>query len=197
MDSGIRTIPYVASISVLAVIAGIGVGLLGYYAPFAWAGTAIFTVGAGLMSSLQVNTEQPRWVGYQILAGGGAGTAFQMPLLAVQSSLGDQDVPIGNALIGFFMTLGSSIGVAVAQNIFASGLRDSLRTVQGVDPELIISVGAAGVRAITPPELLPNVLEAYNTAIRSTFIIALATGGLAIICSLFFEWKTVKVVKQS
>ncbi|KAI0198465.1 MFS general substrate transporter [Astrocystis sublimbata] len=195
MDSGLRTIPYVASLSVLAVIVGIGVRLLGFYAPFAWAGTALFTIGAGLMSTLEVHTSQPRWIGYQILAGGGAGTAFQMPLLAVQSALNEKDVPIGNALIGFFMTLGSSIGVAIAQNIFAGGLRQSLRKIDGLDADLIIATGAAGVRDVTPPALLPMVIEAYDTVIRHTFILPIVAGGLAFVCSLFFEWRSLKVKK--
>ncbi|KAI1744488.1 MFS general substrate transporter [Xylaria scruposa] len=195
MDSGIRTIPYVASLSLLAVIAGIGVRLLGYYAPFALFGTAIFIVGAGLMSTPQVDTAQPRWIGYQILAGGGAGAAFQMPLLAVKSSLSEKDIPIGNALIGFFMTLGSSIGVAIAQNIFASGLRTSLGTIKGVDPELIVSAGATGVRDAVPLDVLLSVLVAYNAVIRTTFIFPIATGGVAFICCLFFEWKSLKAAK--
>ncbi|KAI8623344.1 MFS general substrate transporter [Xylariaceae sp. FL1651] len=195
MDSGIRTIPYVAGISILAILAGIGVRVLGYYAPFASFGSATFTIGAGLMYTLQVKTAQPKWVGYQVLAGGGAGAAFQMPLLAVQSSLGEKDIPIGNALVGFFLTLGSSISVSVAQNIFSSRLRTTLGAIPGIDPGLIIAAGAAGTRDVTPPALLPNVLEAYNAAIMSTFVYPIATGGLAFICSLSFGWKSLKSKK--
>ncbi|KAI0163982.1 MFS general substrate transporter [Xylariaceae sp. FL1272] len=195
MDSGLRTIPYVASLSLLAIIAGIGVRLLGYYAPFAWIGSAIYTVGAGLLSTLNVGTAQPRWVGYQILAGGGAGTAFQMPLLAVHASLEDKDVPIGNALIGFFMTIGSSIGVAIAQNIFASELRRSLNMIDGLDAELVISAGAADVRDVTPENLLSMVIAAYQNVIGKTFIFPIVSGGLAWLCSLLFEWKSLKLNK--
>ncbi|KAI3316788.1 MFS general substrate transporter [Xylariaceae sp. AK1471] len=195
MDSGIRTIPYVAGLSLLAIVAGIGVRILGYYAPFAWFGSAAFTVGAGLMYTLQVKTGQPKWVGYQVLAGGGAGMAFQMPLLAVQSSLQEKDVPIGNALVGFFMTLGSSISVSIAQNIFSSRLQAALNMVPGIDPEVIIAAGAAGARSVTPPALLPDVLEAYDRAIMATFVYPIATGGLAFIISLFFEWRSLKSKK--
>ncbi|KAI0454859.1 MFS general substrate transporter [Xylaria acuta] len=196
MDSGIRTIPYVAGLSLLAIVAGIVVRIIGYCAPPAWFGSAVFTVGAGLMYTLQVNTSQPKWIGYQVLAGGGAGAAFQMPLLAVQSSLPEKDIPTGNALVGFFLTLGSSIGVSIAQNIFSSSLRAALGTVSGIDPEAIIAAGAAGARSTTPPARLPDVLESYNHAIMATFIYPIATGGLGFILTLFFEWRSLKSKKQ-
>ncbi|KAI0506890.1 MFS general substrate transporter, partial [Xylaria bambusicola] len=195
MDSGIRTIPYVAGLSILAVVAGIAVRIIGYYAPPALLGSALFTAGAGLMYTLQVNTSQPRWIGYQVLAGGGAGAAFQMPLLAVQSSLSEKDVPVGNALVGFFLTLGSSIGVSIAQNIFSSSLRAALGAVTGIDPEAIIAAGAAGARGATPPARLAEVLEAYNKAVTTTFIYAVATGGLGFIVTLFWRWTSLRSKK--
>ncbi|KAI1368316.1 major facilitator superfamily domain-containing protein [Xylaria arbuscula] len=195
MDSGIRTIPYVAGLSLLAVVAGIAVRVIGYYAPPAIIGSALFTVGAGLMYTLQVNTSQPKWIGYQVLAGGGAGAAFQMPLLAVQYSLPEEDVPTGNALVGFFLTLGSSIGVSIAQNIFSSSLRTALGAVSGIDPEAIIAAGAAGARGATPPAQLPEVLEAYDHAVTTTFIYAIATGGLGFIITLSWRWTSLKIKK--
>ncbi|KAI0912809.1 MFS general substrate transporter [Ustulina deusta] len=197
MNSGIRTIPYVAGLSLLAIVAGIGVRTIGYYAPFALFGSAAFTVGAGLMYTLQVNTSQPKWVGYQVLAGGGSGAAFQMPLLAVQSSLPEKDVPTGNALVGFFLTLGSSIGVSIAQNIFSSSLRAALSAIEGIDPEAIIAAGAAGARGATPPALLPDVLKAYDRAVMTTFIYPIATGGLGFIVTLFWRWTSLKSKKGS
>ncbi|KAI0435046.1 MFS general substrate transporter [Xylaria sp. FL1042] len=195
MDSGIRTIPYVAGLSLLAIVAGIVVRIIGYYAPPAMFGAAAFTVGAGLMYTLQVNTSQPKWIGYQVLAGGGAGSAFQMPLLAVQSSLPEKEVPTGNALVGFFLTLGSSIGVSIAQNIFSSSLRSALGEITGINPEAIIAAGAAGARGATPPGLLPDVLEAYNRAIMTTFIYSIATGGLGFILTLCWRWHSLKSKK--
>ncbi|RWA05131.1 hypothetical protein EKO27_g9971, partial [Xylaria grammica] len=122
----------------------------------------------------------------------GAGAAFQMPLLAVQSSLPEKDVPIGNALVGFFLTLGSSIGVSIAQNIFSSSLRGALGGISGIDPEAVIAAGAAGARAATPAALLPDVLEAYDRAIMTTFIYPIATGGIGLILTLFWGWRSLK-----
>jgi hypothetical protein len=191
-QSGIRTIPYVTSLSLFAIIAGALVQLIGFFSLFLWLGAATFTVAAGLMSTLQLKSPQGMWIGFQVLAGAGAGTAFQMPLLAVQSSVAETDVPVGNAMVGFFMTLGSSISVSVAQNIFSNSLGSGLAGIPGLDPQRIIDAGATGVRKVTPPQMLPSVLEAYNDSIAAVFVFSIAAGGSAFLCSLFAGWKSVK-----
>jgi hypothetical protein len=191
-QSGIRTIPYVASLSLFAIIAGALVQLIGFFAPFFWLGTAIFTIAAGLMTTLQLDSHQGMWIGFQVLAGAGAGTAFQMPLLAVQCSVAETDVPVGNAMVGFFMTLGSSISVSVAQNIFSNSLGRGLAGIPGLNPQQIIDAGATGVRHVTPPQTLTSVLQAYNQSIVAVFVFSIAAGGSAFLCGLFVGWKSVK-----
>lgn len=72
-ESGIRTIPYLASIIVSSIIVGVSITVLGPYKPFMIFGGAIFTVGAGLLYTLQVSSSAGKWIGYQLLAGFGAG----------------------------------------------------------------------------------------------------------------------------
>jgi hypothetical protein len=61
-----------------------------------------------------------------------------------------------------------------------------------VNAATIIDAGATGVRTIVSSNLLPLVLEAYNSAVRNVFIIAIATGALAFVTSWGFEWKSIK-----
>lgn len=51
--------------------------MLGWYKPFMIAGGAIFTVGAGLLYTLQVNSGTGKWIGYQLVCGFGAGAGVQ------------------------------------------------------------------------------------------------------------------------
>lgn len=57
---------------------------------------------------------------------------------------------------------------------------------------MIINAGATGVRNIVSPEVLPLLLNAYNTAVKHVFIIATITAGLSVLASLGFEWKSIK-----
>jgi Na+/melibiose symporter-like transporter len=75
--SGIRTIPYLGSVIVSSIIVGGAITILGFYKPFMIFGSAIFTVGAGMLYTLQVNSSTGRWIGYQLLSGFGAGGGVQ------------------------------------------------------------------------------------------------------------------------
>ena len=133
------------------------------------------------------------WIGYQILAGVGAGACVQIPFIAVQVVLNKKDMPLGNAISIFFNSLGGAISISIAQNIFSNTLiKEIPRYAPNVDPSIVISAGATNIRAVTPAAELPGVLEAYNVAVTSSFILSIACTGLACLCSLLFEWKTVK-----
>jgi Na+/melibiose symporter-like transporter len=96
--SGIRTIPYLGSVIISSIVAGAGITVCGYYKPFMIFGGAIFTVGAGMVYTLQVGSETGKWVGYQLLCGFGAGAGVQIPFIAVQVVLDNKDMPTGNAM---------------------------------------------------------------------------------------------------
>jgi hypothetical protein len=98
------------------------VTVVGYYTPFIYFGTALFTVGAGLIYTLKVDSPAGRWIGYQILAGFGAGGAVQLPFIATQVVLPAKDMPTGNSLAVFFNSLGGAIAISIAQNIFQNTL---------------------------------------------------------------------------
>lgn len=95
---------------------------VGYYTPFIYFGTALFTIGSGLIYTLKVHSPPGRWIGYQILAGFGAGGAMQLPFIATQVVLPANDMPTGNSLSVFFNSLGGAIAISVAQNIFSNTL---------------------------------------------------------------------------
>ena len=60
-----------------------------------------------MLYTLEVNSGAGKWIGYQILAGIGAGAGVQIPFIAVQVVLSDKDMPSGstftpNALSNLF-----------------------------------------------------------------------------------------------
>lgn len=194
------------------------VTLLGFYAPFVWAGTALFTIGCGMLYTLDVGSSMGKWFGYELLAGIGVGFCFQVPIIAVQVVLSKEDMPTGSmksshlpfhvsrtnfdddsdAICFFFNSLGGAIAISIAQNIFSNTLIAQL-PIQAplVSPLLVMGAGPTGLRAAIRPELLPGVLEAYAIAIRRTFILPIVTAWLSFACSLCLERKSVKGRKLS
>ncbi|PPJ55452.1 hypothetical protein CBER1_02756 [Cercospora berteroae] len=191
--SGIRCIPYLVSIVFSSIIVGATITLIGPYNPPMLLGCATFVVGCGMLYSLNPSSSAGVWIGYQILAGVGAGACVQIPFIAVQVVLNEKDMPIGNAIAIFFNTLGGAISVSIAQNIFSNTLAQQLPVLAPtVDPRMVIAAGATHIEDVVPEGSVGAVRLAYNLAVTRAFIMPIAVAGLAFLAALAFEWKSVK-----
>jgi len=192
-QSGIRCIPYLVSITLSAGVSGAIITYFGPYNPMLYIGTIIFTVGCGLLHTLTPDSSTGQWIGYQLLAGIGAGTCVQIPFLAVQVVLEEKDMPVGNAIAIFFNTLGGAITISIAQNIFTNTLIEELpKKAPGINVHQAVEAGATYFRYVVPPNLLQGAIEAYNIAVTTAFITPIAVAGLAFLSTFLFEWKSVK-----
>jgi hypothetical protein len=192
-ESGIRTIPYLVSITLSSIVVGGSITALGPYVPFTWIGAAIFTVGSGMLTTLKLDSGAGKWIGYQILAGIGAGACVQIPFIAVQVVLNKKDMPIGNAVTIFFNSLGGALSISIAQNIFSNTLIKQIPIyAPGVNPKLIIEAGATHIKEVVQGVQLRGVLLAYDVAITHAYILSIACSGIAFCISFLFEWKSVK-----
>lgn len=86
----------------------------------------------------------------------------------------------------FFNSLGGAISISIAQNLFSNALTSELvEYAPGVNPATVIAAGATHVREVVSAAQLPGALKAYDGAITRTFILPIATSGLAFIISGF------------
>jgi MFS family permease len=177
-----------------SIISGVGTTQVGYYTPFLIAGTCIVSVGAGLLTILKVNTTTGQWIGYQIVYGFGLGCCFQAPNMAAQTVLPRKEVAIGASLMLFGQTLFGAIFVSVGQNVLDQHLAAGLSRISGISitPEEIVTAGITGLFKIIPPQYHTAVLNAYNSSLRSCFLVALVFACLSIIGSCGMEWRNVK-----
>ena len=196
VKSGINTIPLVLSLVAASIIAGQLTGRTGYYVPQLLVCTVIISIGAGLLTTFQVDTDHQKYIGYQVLYGLGLGCGMQQPSMAAQTCLSKKDVMTGVALMFFFQGLGGSIWLSVGEVVFTNSLVKYLQDVPGVTVEEIVHTGATDLRSIVEPQFLNAVLVAYNKAIRNTLYIAAATAAVTIFSGLTMEWKNLKGMKQ-
>jgi hypothetical protein len=173
-------------------VIGALITVVGWYAPFMWFGSGVFAIGAGMLYTLKVSSPNSHWIGYQILAGFGAGAGVQIPFIAVQVVSSTKDMPTANACVLFFNSLGGALSISIAQNIFVNTLAKEVPKYSSFDPQVVASVGATNLRQYVPPDQLPGVLHGYNNAIVTAFILAIATSCLAFLVSLGQEQKSVK-----
>jgi hypothetical protein len=191
--SGIMNLPMILGLVIMSVVSGGLVTAIGYYTPFVIASSILMSVGAGLLSTFETDTNSPRWIGYQVIYGFGVGFGMQQTLIAVQAALPDADVPIGTAIVMFAQTLGGALFISVGQNVFTNQLiKNLVAAVPDISPGLVLATGATDLKDAIAPELLPRVLVAYNLALTQSFYVAVATGALSIFGAAFLPWLSVK-----
>jgi MFS family permease len=188
-DSGINLLPLIVSNSLGMLCAGSIASRFGHYVPFMWIGPLILATGGGLYQLVRPDSPRGHWIGFQILSGLGYGSCSQMPILAVQVVLSKPDIPTGLVMIMFFQMLGGALAPSVGQNIFTDGLLQNLNKLQGIDSEAIVAAGASGFREIVPRDLMDAVIDAFNSALRNVFWVAVATPAIAWITSWALEWR--------
>ncbi|KAL9014533.1 MAG: hypothetical protein Q9173_000834 [Seirophora scorigena] len=190
--SGIMVLPMILALVLISIFSGIGVTVLGFYSPFMIISSVLMAIGVGLMSTWTTSTNHSHWIGYQAIYGLGVGFGMQQPLIAAQTVLPLDDVPIGTTIIIFVQTLGGALFISVAQNVFTNQLMKNLIKSVSIDPQLVLHVGATNLRKAVDPALLPGVLTAYNSAITQTFYVSMAMAAFSILGSALIEWKSVK-----
>ncbi|KAF4632397.1 hypothetical protein G7Y89_g5721 [Cudoniella acicularis] len=191
-ESGVRLVPYLGSVMVSSLAMGVVLMIVGYPVPLMWFGTALFAVGSGLMTTLQVDTSAGYWIGYQILAGFGYGSTVNLAAVAMQAALPPEDLSIGNALFLFNNFLGGALAVSIAQGIYSNTLEQRLKQfAPQLNQDIIIAAGAPDIASVVPPALVPLIREAYNDAVTRAFFMPVAGATLAFFFTLGIKWKNI------
>ncbi|KAE8445029.1 hypothetical protein EG329_014035 [Mollisiaceae sp. DMI_Dod_QoI] len=193
VKSGIMNLPMILTLVTVSILSGVGVTVLGYYAPLMIVSSILAAIGAGLLSTLTPASDHSRWIGYQALVGIGIGLGMQQPLIAVQTVLDISQVPIGTSIIIFVQTLGGALFVSIGQNAFSNKLVQGLAEyAPSIDPKIVLSIGATNLQSTVQKSLLPGVILAYNNALTHAFLVAAIMATFTIVGAAAIEWKSVK-----
>ncbi|KAK9495527.1 major facilitator superfamily domain-containing protein [Lipomyces doorenjongii] len=192
VQSGINTLPLVLSLVIAAIISGATITRTGWYNPWMILCSVLMAIGAGFLTTFQVDTGSAKWIGYQCLFGFGLGMGMQQASLAAQAVLAKEDVSIGVSLMFFAQSLGGAVFVCVGQSVFSNELVTGLNQISGIDPMIILATGATELRHVIAPEDFAAVLVRYNEALVKAFIVALAVAACSVVPALGMEWKNVK-----
>ncbi|OIW24867.1 MFS general substrate transporter [Coniochaeta ligniaria NRRL 30616] len=197
VQAGIKLLPMLIAVVVTSVMTGGLISVVGYYNPFILPCMVLFAVGAGMITTFDIDSPLRIWFGYQVLAGLGIGVGFQTGVLVVQNTVSIEWVPQATACVQFFQSLGGSIFIAVAQSVFQNGLIKGIeRNAPGVPAEVFIHSGASQVREILKQlhaeRYTEAVLRAYLDGLRHSYYItaACATAAFFVACGL--SWKKIE-----
>ncbi|CCG83893.1 protein of unknown function [Taphrina deformans PYCC 5710] len=194
VKSGLQLLPLMISVVLSSILSGAVITKVGYYTPILIGGAVFLTIGAGLVTSWKVNSPIGIWFSYQVIMGLGAGGSFQIPIIAVQTVLDLEDVPVGTALISFAQSLGGAVFIAVAQSLFSNTLVKGLHS-RIEDPSVVqtvVSSGATGFRNVVEASYLPVIYDAYIHSLTASYKVALVAGAFSVLFACCVEFKSVK-----
>ncbi|KAJ5305715.1 hypothetical protein PENANT_c041G09073 [Penicillium antarcticum] len=193
LKSGIMNLPMIIGVIIFSILSGGLVTACGYYTPFMIASSIIMAIAAGLLATLETDSNHSKWIGYQAMFGIGIGLGMQQPMIVAQAALKTVDVPSGMAIVMFAQTLGGAIFVSVGQNVFQNQLLQNLK-IYAPDQDIarLVSAGATMLRSVVSGSDLHKVLVAYNAAITQTFYVTVAMSALSLVGPIFVEWISVK-----
>ncbi|KAF2259788.1 MFS general substrate transporter [Lojkania enalia] len=186
-SSGVRNLPYILASSLCTVAQGHLIRLFPHPHPFMVGGAVVFTVGAGLLYTLDIGSSTGKYVGYQILVGAGIGTAIQVPVISAQAKTPPADLSTATSIILFFQLISGALSVSAAQAIFTNRLIASIpKYMADIDPHSLIQLGATNLRQHFAGSQLLGVLHAYMDGLRASWALGIGLAGIAVLaCALF------------
>ena len=195
--SGFHMTPYFGVNAAFSLLAGYVVSATGYVTPPAIVGSAIGTVGLGLVTLLSVETTTAQWVGFEILTSAGFGLSILQCFTAVQTVLSEDDIAIGTTAVIAAQSLGGAVFLTVGNSVFQNVLRQLSKgeRLPGVDIRKLIDAGTSVFRNEVAVEQLHDELVVYNGALRMVFMVGVPLGALAALASCFIEFKSVNSVR--
>ncbi|KAJ9403808.1 hypothetical protein DTO045G8_8460 [Paecilomyces variotii] len=192
-ESGVHNVPFILTVSIFTIISGGLITAFGQFGYLMIIGSVIATIGSGLIYMFDINTGPGKWIGYQIVAGIGTGLAGQISIIVNQASVEPSDLATVSAVTLFLQTIGGAFWVSAGESAFINRLVQKLPdTAPHVNPQLVAAVGATDLRKVFSPEDIPGILLAYMDGLKTTFILAIALGGVSVIVSLFPRWVSLK-----
>ncbi|KAK8139993.1 major facilitator superfamily domain-containing protein [Apiospora sp. TS-2023a] len=153
--------------------AGLSGGVLqktGYVIPIAIFSLVLSSIGTGLMSTLQADSSVGKWVGFQILAGVGSGSALQLGLISIQSVTSGEELSSGMAFMVFTQSLFPAIVLSLCNVVLVSNLKTQLPLhAPGVDVATVIEAGATSFRNVVVAQDLGGVIAAFAESVDRVF----------------------------
>ncbi|KDE05201.1 hypothetical protein MVLG_04440 [Microbotryum lychnidis-dioicae p1A1 Lamole] len=180
--SGVLFVPLLMMVTLMVFCTGQGVARTGEYKVFIVCGYAIWSIGLGLLSTLNESSSTAKLVGFLIITGFGQGQTLQSSLVAVQAAVQRADMSVATSTRNFLRAFGGTLSLAIASTIINNTLKHTLLP-EGFEGSLvgkIIDSPTEIWRATTvdgqtlfalPAQQKVEIIAAYVEGFRVVFIV--------------------------
>jgi len=193
--SGVLLIPLVVATALTGVVSGMVIHKTGRYKELLWIGTALLTAGAGSFIAFEADSSIGQIIGLTIFFGLGSGMLFEAPLIALQTSVKQQDIATATSTLNFVRVLFVAISVIVGGTVFQNSMdqqSEHLVKVVGLSPSIAeeftgnaAAANVALVAQIMDPVQQDAVKKAYAWAIRNMWIMFTGVAAIGLLASMF------------
>ncbi|KAF3402031.1 Efflux pump roqT [Penicillium rolfsii] len=197
LTSGTSILPLLLSYTLTLTLTGLATTAVGKYTPFMHGGSAVLSVGLGLLSTLTARTSLGQSIGYQIICGVGLGLALDGPQLAAQTVFEQSDVPIALTVVTTLMNLGGAVFVSVGSSIFNNRVT-ALFQVSGpaISGALAAGTGLTDLVNSLPAAEQNAAIDDLQTVMSNVFQCGIAIAVLSFVVSFGVEWLSLKSKKN-
>ncbi|KAJ7646421.1 hypothetical protein DFH06DRAFT_1424394 [Mycena polygramma] len=205
--SGIDILPFMLASVITIISAGQIVGKTGYYWYFLVIAPVFLGIGSGLLYTLSTVSSTAKIAGFQILAGTRHrhrdGHAERTALDSVDShpyrrvEFKDKQKLLGQAtsMASFCQFLGGTLGLGIAEPVFASELGKYLLQYAPDAPAAIVKQSPTAIYTALSAEMIPGVVRAYTVALKIVFVLGVPVAGLGLIFAMFME--NIRIVRTA
>ncbi|WP_424187311.1 MFS transporter [Actinokineospora sp. G85] len=190
--AGLLTLPMIVGSLLSSTGSGILITRLGRWKGFLVAGSLLMVGGFGLLGTIDHATDMVLIGVFLFVLGTGLGMTMQNLVLAVQNTVAASDLGAASSTVGFFRSLGGTVGVSVLGAVLAS--RVTTLTTEGL-AGLGVAVPAGGPDAgignlaQLPAPVAEVVRAAYGDATATVLLIAAALSVITVVSIMLIKEK--------
>jgi EmrB/QacA subfamily drug resistance transporter len=184
--AGLQLTPMMGGVLVTSIASGQIISRIGRYRMFPIIGTAVMTIGLGLLSTL--GTASSIWAApaYMLVLGLGLGMVMQVLVLAVQNAVDYRNLGVATSGTTLFRSTGGSVGVSLFGAVFAANLASGLASHMPAGAVLPSASDAAALAAL-PPDVRGAYLDIFTAALHPVFLSAAAIAAFAFVLTWFLK----------
>ncbi|KAJ2228103.1 hypothetical protein EV180_002144, partial [Coemansia sp. RSA 518] len=192
-ESGVRMIPLACSVVVSSMVSGWLIARFSVYRLVTWAGTAVMTLGAGLLCMFDGNISIAAQVPILVVLGSGIGCCIMGLLLTAQVSVRPADLAVTTALATFSQMMGGIMGLAFGSIVLESTTKHHLDRLIDLMPKYATDILRAQNDANeiwtmdVPPNVQQSIIRAYARGLQFNFALITCLGAVAVGLAAFLQ----------
>jgi MFS family permease len=192
LASGVKMVPFIATMVVFVFVNGGFVSKTGVYWPWFTGGSALALIGNALLYTIDINTSDAKIYCYTVLAGIGTGCFVQSSFAVGQALVKPSEVAWATGFITVGQLSAGTISMSISNSLF---LNKATRDVMSLLPGSTAAQVQAGIAGVG--DFLKNIpaskKDAVNAAlvksINQAWILSMVAASLVLVLSLFLKRK--------